>query len=69
MVAANRSRVALAALAAAAFLTLAACAEKDIDPPAELVDIVPKRTVRQTWTAGLAGDSENLRLALRPIAK
>ncbi|HET9449169.1 MAG TPA: outer membrane protein assembly factor BamB [Steroidobacteraceae bacterium] len=67
MVAAIHSRVALTALAAVAFLTLSACAEKDIDPPAELVDIVAKRTVRQTWTAGLGGDSENLRLALRPI--
>jgi outer membrane protein assembly factor BamB len=67
MFAANRARVALAAFGAAAFLTLAACADKDIDPPAELVDIVAKRTVRHTWTAGLGGDSENLRLALRPI--
>jgi outer membrane protein assembly factor BamB len=67
MFAANRSRIALAAWGAAAFLTLAGCAEKDIDPPAELVDIVPKRTVRHTWTAGLSGDSENLRLALRPM--
>jgi outer membrane protein assembly factor BamB len=67
MFAANRARLALAAFGAAAFLTLAACADKDIDPPAELVDIVAKRTVRHTWTAGLGGDSENLRLALRPI--
>ena len=67
MFAANRARVVLAAFGAAAFLTLAACADKEIDPPAELVDIVPKRTVRHTWTAGLGGDSENLRLALRPI--
>jgi outer membrane protein assembly factor BamB len=67
MFAANRARVALAAFGAAAFLMLAACAEKEIDPPAELVDIVPKRTVRHTWSAGLGGDSANLRLALRPI--
>ena len=43
MFAANRARVVLAAIGAAAFLTLAACADKEIDPPAELVDIVPKR--------------------------
>ncbi len=67
MFAANRSRIALAALGAAALLTLGACAEKDLDPPAELVDIVPKRTIRHTWTAGLSGDSESLRLALRPM--
>jgi outer membrane protein assembly factor BamB len=63
----NRKRVALAALGAAAFLTLAACGDKEIDPPAELVDIVPKRTVHRTWSASLGGDSERLRLALRPI--
>jgi outer membrane protein assembly factor BamB len=67
MIAANRARVVLPAVGAAAFLILAACAEKDIDPPAELVDIVPKRTVRHAWSAGLGGDSENLRLALRPM--
>jgi outer membrane protein assembly factor BamB len=67
MSAANSFRIVLAALGATALLILAACAEKDLDPPAELVDIVPKRTVHRTWTAGLGGDSERLRLALRPI--
>ena len=66
MFAANPVRVVLAALGAAALVTLAACGDKDIDPPAELVDIVPKRTVRSTWSVGLGGDSEQLRLALRP---
>lgn len=47
-------------------LTVLGCGDKEIDPPAELVDIVPKRNVRQVWSAGLGGDSENLRLALRP---
>jgi outer membrane protein assembly factor BamB len=54
-------------LAAAGLLFLAACSEKELDPPAELVDIVQKRTVHRTWSAGLGGDSERLRLALRPI--
>jgi outer membrane protein assembly factor BamB len=67
MIAANRARVALAALGAAAFLTLAACADKEIDPPAELVDLKPTRIVHREWTAGLGGDSASLRLALRPI--
>jgi outer membrane protein assembly factor BamB len=67
MFSAKRTRVALAALGAAAFLALAACGDKEIDPPAELVDIVPKRTVHREWNASLGGDSERLRLALRPI--
>lgn len=51
---------------AAVLLTVLGCGDKEIDPPAELVDIVPQRDVRQIWTAGLGGGSENLRLALRP---
>ena len=47
---------------------IAACGDKDkeVDPPAELVDIVAKRDVDQLWSVGLSGDSERLRLALRP---
>jgi outer membrane protein assembly factor BamB len=41
---------------------------KDPDPPAQLVDIVPKRDVKQVWSVGLGGDSKALRLALRPVA-
>ena len=47
----------LAALGAAALVALAACGnDKDIDPPAELVDIVAKRDVRapverRAWAA------------------
>jgi len=66
MFSAHRTRVVLAALAAA-FITLAGCKDKDIDPPAELVDIVAKRTVHREWTAGLGGKSGRLRLALRPM--
>jgi len=67
MLAANRVRAALAALGAVAFLLLGACAEKEIDPPAELVDIKPTRVVHREWTASLSGDSAYLRLALRPM--
>jgi outer membrane protein assembly factor BamB len=67
MIAAYRVRGALAALGAVAFLMLGACAEKEIDPPAELVDIKPTRVVHREWTASLGGDSAYLRLALRPM--
>jgi outer membrane protein assembly factor BamB len=40
--------------------------DKEVDPPAELVKIVPKRDVDRAWSTGLGGDSERLRLALRP---
>lgn len=42
--------------------------DKDVDPPAELVDIKATRDVNQLWSASLGGDSERLRLALRPAA-
>jgi outer membrane protein assembly factor BamB len=49
-------------------LVVAACSkDKEIDPPAELTDIVEKRDVRRMWSGGLGGDSERLRLALRPV--
>jgi outer membrane protein assembly factor BamB len=51
-----------------ALVGVAACdKDKDPDPPAELTDIVATRKVDQLWSVGLGGDSENLRLALRPI--
>jgi outer membrane protein assembly factor BamB len=64
---AEHSRTLLAALGAA-LLALAGCSnDKEVDPPAELVDIVAKRNVQRTWSAGLGGDSASLRLALRPV--
>jgi outer membrane protein assembly factor BamB len=66
MFSAHRTRAVLAALVAA-FIALAGCKDKDLDPPAELVDIVAKRTVHREWTAGLGGKSKRLRLALRPM--
>jgi outer membrane protein assembly factor BamB len=54
-------------LAGLGFLALVGCGDdKEVDPPAELVDIKPTRDVNQLWSAGLSGDSERLRLALRP---
>lgn len=56
------------ALTALAMLALVGCGDdKDVDPPAELVDIQAKRTVSSLWSASLGGDSERLRLALRPV--
>jgi outer membrane protein assembly factor BamB len=50
-----------------AFLGLAGCGDdKEVDPPAELVDIKATRDVNQLWSAGLTADSDRLRLALRP---
>jgi outer membrane protein assembly factor BamB len=66
MLSLNRTRVVLAVLGAA-LITLAGCKDKEIDPPAELVDIKATRVVHRTWSAGLGGDSKRLRLALRPI--
>lgn len=66
MFCAHRARVVLVVLGAA-FITLAGCKDKEIDPPAELGDIVTKRVVHRTWSTGLGGDSKRLRLALRPM--
>lgn len=62
----NRTRAVLAVLGIAG-LAIAGCKDKNLDPPAELVDIVAKRVVHRTWSVGLGGGSERLRLALRPI--
>ncbi len=55
------------AVAATALLVMLGCDnDKEVDPPAELVSINATRDVRRVWTTGLGGDSERLRLALRP---
>jgi outer membrane protein assembly factor BamB len=47
-------------------LVLAACdKEKEVDPPAQLVEFKPKIKVDQVWSTGLGG-TEALRLGLRP---
>lgn len=55
------------ALLAALLLAMVGCSsDKEVDPPAELVDIRQTRDVQRLWSVGLGGDSERLRLALRP---
>ncbi|AMN46775.1 hypothetical protein ACG33_06620 [Steroidobacter denitrificans] len=47
---------------------LAGCSkDKRVDPPAELVDFKPSLKVQRLWAASLGGNSERLRLALRPV--
>ena len=63
----QHSRLAFALLAAATLVGVVGCGkDKDVEPPAELVKLVAKRDVNHLWSLGLGGDSENLRLALRP---
>ena len=40
--------------------------DKEVEPPAELVDIVAKRDVKSCGRRVCGGDAESLRLALRP---
>jgi outer membrane protein assembly factor BamB len=62
------SSPAVLALAALGYLTLVGCGkDKNVDPPAQLVDIQVKRDVSSLWSASLGGKSERLRLALRPV--
>ncbi|HEY7752772.1 MAG TPA: outer membrane protein assembly factor BamB [Steroidobacteraceae bacterium] len=59
---AHRIILPLAALAA-----LAACSkEKEVDPPAELVEFEPAVRVERAWSAGTRGGDDVLRLGLRP---
>jgi outer membrane protein assembly factor BamB len=61
-------RGARVAAAATALLIMLGCDnDKEVDPPAELTDITTTRDVRRVWSAGLGGDAERLRLALKPV--
>jgi outer membrane protein assembly factor BamB len=52
-----------------ALLALIACSkDKKIDPPAQLVDFVPKLTVQKLWSTSLGGSEKGLRLGLAPAA-
>src|SRR5690606_13348363 len=56
------------AAATTALLVMLGCGDdKEVDPPAELTEITTTRDVRRVWTAGLGGDAERLRLALKPV--
>jgi outer membrane protein assembly factor BamB len=56
----------LSALAAVALLAgLAACSkDKDVDPPAELVDMKPLIKIDRVWSTGVGGGTKALRLGL-----
>lgn len=40
--------------------------EKEVDPPAELVDMKPRIQIDKVWSTGVGGGTEALRLGLRP---
>jgi outer membrane protein assembly factor BamB len=54
------------ALAAAALLLIACDKEKEVAPPAELVDFEPLVRVDQIWSADTKGGDDVLRLGLQP---
>lgn len=54
-------------IAASCAALLCACdKDKDVDPPAELVEFKASVRIDKVWATGLGGDMENLRLGLRP---
>jgi outer membrane protein assembly factor BamB len=60
-------RLAIGAAVVGSLIASGGCSnDKDVDPPAQLVDIKSKLNVAHLWSTGLGGDSERLRLALRP---
>ncbi len=61
-------RAALACACFAALAVIGGCGDKDVEQPAELVDIQTTRKVDRLWSVGLGGGAEHLRLALRPVA-
>jgi outer membrane protein assembly factor BamB len=61
--------VRIALLCAAVLCLQAACSSKDIDPddlPADLVKFDKTLKIKKLWSTGVGGDTEHLRLALRP---
>jgi outer membrane protein assembly factor BamB len=64
----GRRPAALGAVAALGLLALlGACSkDKDVEPPAALVDFDAKLSVERVWDAGLGGKDKALRLALAP---
>jgi outer membrane protein assembly factor BamB len=60
-------RLSFALFAATCVLLLSACdKDKEVDPPAELVEFKASVRVAKVWSASVGGDMETLRLGLRP---
>ncbi len=59
------ARTALVTACASTLLLVAGCdKDKNVEPPAELIDLKPTLEVRKLWSAKVGGDGETLRLAL-----
>lgn len=43
--------------------------QKNVDPPAELVDFAPRLIVERAWSVSTGGGDETLRLALSPVVQ
>jgi outer membrane protein assembly factor BamB len=63
-------KILLVCLALMAILAIGACSKKDkkIDPPAALVDFVPRLSVQKLWSESVGGGEKHLRLGLSPAA-
>lgn len=62
----STARAVVAGGLAVLLLVAAGCdKDQDVEPPAELVDLVPGIAVDKLWDANVGGDAETLRLALR----
>jgi outer membrane protein assembly factor BamB len=59
------------AIALLGLLALAAGCDKqkNVDPPAELVDFAPRLIVERVWSVSTGGGDETLRLALTPVVQ
>jgi len=59
------------AIALLGLLALAAGCDKqkNVDPPAELVDFAPRLIVERAWSVSTGGGDETLRLALAPVVQ
>jgi outer membrane protein assembly factor BamB len=60
----------LVLLGLAALLLAAACSkEKNVEPPAELVDFKASMNIDRVWSVGTGGGDEHMRLALAPVVE